>query len=355
MQVRAGVGRWLDRLEAPLQQPLRLGEGAFLLGVVRRREEEDLRADLVGLHLAGSDLGAVLPPRRGLDQVEVTNHQPLEVRHPLALHAAVRRADSGVLAEQEVSLDRALDHVHDRLVGVVVPGQPRQIVVAEIVLRLSGIAPPCLQQTDHVGIGLRPKALLPLGSHRIQVLIERLVLARHRHRQVAGQQVEQRRDITCALDRRVATQRHDAAARPPDVTQQQLQDGCGADELGAERVLGPAHRVGEHRRPLPAAVVDHRRREVLEVLAADAARIGDHLRGVPGVVPLQDLEHGLRMLQGLIALDQRMIERCTGCAQLIACSDPRLFRTVLVRTGFAHRRLARPLGLVRPGSQVVLT
>src|SRR3954471_23999598 len=70
-ELRAAVLLRLDRLPVPLQQTLRVREGAVLLGVRRGREEEDLGRDLVGPQLARLDLGAVVPERRGLDLDDV--------------------------------------------------------------------------------------------------------------------------------------------------------------------------------------------------------------------------------------------------------------------------------------------
>src|SRR5690606_28469059 len=77
----AAVADRVDRLLAPLQQPLGLGEGAFLLHMRGRRHEEDLRAALLRDDLAGRDLGCVLPERRGLDLDQVADHQPVGVGH----------------------------------------------------------------------------------------------------------------------------------------------------------------------------------------------------------------------------------------------------------------------------------
>src|SRR5664280_3165410 len=81
VQLAAGVARRFDRLVVPLKHPLGLGERAVLLDMGSRREEEELGADVLRAQLSGGDLRAVLPERRGLDEVEVAHDQPLEVRH----------------------------------------------------------------------------------------------------------------------------------------------------------------------------------------------------------------------------------------------------------------------------------
>ena len=123
-----------------------------------------------------------------------------------------------------------------------------------------------------------------------------------RHHQVAGQQVEQRRDVGGALDARVPAQRHDPAAGAAHVAQQRLQDRRRPDVLGAHAVLGPADRVDERRRPVAAAVGGDPLGHLRERLRLDAADLGDHLRRVAGEVPLEHLEDAARVLQRLVAL-----------------------------------------------------
>ena len=73
-------------------------------------------------------------------------------------------------------------------------------------------------------------------------------------RHVAVDRVVERRNVGRALDRGVAAQRHDAAARPADVAEQKLQQRAGADDLDAVGVLRPGDGVGERRRPVRAGV-----------------------------------------------------------------------------------------------------
>src|SRR5207248_1482904 len=82
---------------------------------------------------------------------------------------------------------------------------PRQVVEAELVLRRRLLAPPCLQQADDVRVDLPPPAARRLV--RLDVVLEPLVRGDVRHRQVAGEDVVEGRDVGRALDRRVAAQR----------------------------------------------------------------------------------------------------------------------------------------------------
>ena len=73
------VARRLDRLVAPLQQPLGVGERAVLLGVGGGGQQEHLGADVLRAHLARLDLRRVVPERRRLGLDEVAHHEPLEL------------------------------------------------------------------------------------------------------------------------------------------------------------------------------------------------------------------------------------------------------------------------------------
>ena len=85
----------------------------------------------------------------------------------------------------------------------------------------------------------------PAGLGAVRLDVRRasvLVRCGVRHRQVAGQQVVERRDVGRALDRRVAAQRHDAAAGPADVAEQQLQDRRRADVSARRRCAASSRR-----------------------------------------------------------------------------------------------------------------
>ena len=80
-----------------------------------------------------------------------------------------------------------------------------------------------LSRLDH-----KPGAGIVLFHELLQAVSVRF---EKRHGQIAGQDVVKRRDISGTLDRSVAAQGEDAAARPPDVAQQQLKNRRGADDL----------------------------------------------------------------------------------------------------------------------------
>jgi hypothetical protein len=289
----------LDRLEVPLQEPLRVGERALFLDVARGRQEEDLGADLLRSQLTGLDLGAVVPERRGLDLDEVAHDEPVELGEPESLHLAVRGADRGVLAGDDVALDRAGEHLLDGPVDGVVVVDAGEIAEREVVVGRRRRAPPGLQQRHHVRAGVAPPAAL--GRRAIDVVVEPVVLRRVRHLEVAGEDVVQRRDVRRALDRRMAAQCDDPAARSPDVAEEQLDDRRGADVLDADRVLCPADRVGERRGSVAARVAAQRLGDGFELCDGAAARLRDDVGRVAGVVPLEDLEDAARVLERFVA------------------------------------------------------
>ena len=302
------------------------------------RQEEDLRADVLGDQLAGLDLRSVLPERRGLDHLQVAHHEPVEVGHAEPLHLAVGRADGWVLPHQEVALAPALDLRLDRRVRRVVTGQPRQVVEAEVVVGGGGVAEVGLEDAHGVGPHVAPEARLALvGRHP---LVQRLVHGRLRHRDVAGQDVEERRDVGRPLDARVPAQRHDAATRAPDVAEQALQDRGGADDLRADAVVGPADGVADGRGALAAAVAGQRVGDLEEVLRGDAGGLLHHLGRVAGEVPLEDLEDAALVLERLVAEALPVDRRTTRAVALRARR--------LVRCLGAAAALARLVGLVRP-------
>ena len=100
----------------------------------------------------------------------------------------------------------------------------------------------------------------------------------------------------------MSTQRHDARTRTADVAHQQLQDRSGTDELCAQGVLGKAQCICEARGAIRLGVIRDGVSQIEEVLLRDTAGLLHHLRGVTGVVTLENLEHRVRVLQSLVFL-----------------------------------------------------
>ena len=301
LQLAFGIARRRDRLVAPLHHALRLRERTGLLSVVRGGHEEHFGVDVFGLQLARFDLGTVLPERGRFDHVEVANDKPLEVAQRLAVQATVRAPDRGVLAEHEVAVHLVLEHELQGLVGTVRTGESRQVVEVEVVLLSRGLAPPRLEKACGEFLRLRPEALLLLCAHRIKVGLPRVRHASLRHRKVAGEDVEEGRDVGRALNVGVPAKRENARTGAAHVAHEQLENRGCADELRAACVLGPAHGVAERGRLVATRVLHNRLGDVREVFLAHATNLLHNLGGVALEVALEDLEDGTRVLQGFVA------------------------------------------------------
>ena len=83
-------------------------------------------------------------------------------------------------------------------------------------------------------------------------------------------------------------------------------------------VLRPADGVGNAGCPFAPRVFGDGTGQILEVRDVDAAHVLDHLRGVSGVMPLQDLEDGPRVLQGLVTLHFGVLQGRASAAELVA-------------------------------------
>ena len=108
----------------------------------------------------------------------------------------------------------AVERAQHRREVRVVAGDLRQALEAVVVLRRGGVAEPGLQQRDDVLGEVRPPAALGAAAVDVGRRGRSSPSRAVRHRQVAGQQVVERRDVGRALDRGVAAQRQDAAAGP---------------------------------------------------------------------------------------------------------------------------------------------
>ena len=347
-ELGAAVALGVDRLVMPLEQPLRVREGAVLFDVRRSRHEEDLGGDLLRHELAGLDLGRVVPPRCRLDLDEVADDEPVELREGEPVRLRVRVPDGRVLAGDHVALHLAVEHLLGRPVDGVVVVDPRQVSEAELVLLRRGRAPPRLQQADQVGVHLPPPTRL--GRPGLDVRVDAAVVLGMRHRHVAGEDVVERRDVGRALDRRVPAEGEDAAAGPADVAEQHLDDRRRADVLDADGVLRPADRVGEGRRALAAGVLAERLGDLEEVGDGAAAGLGDDLGRVARVVALEDLEDAARVLEGRVLLGRLAVrEPAAGGAVAGRLALRRVEALLALAGGAVHLHPG-----VLPGGDVVL-
>ena len=187
-QLAARVAGRLDRLLAPLQQALRVGERPVFLDVRRGGKEEDLGLDVFGAQLARRDLRRVEPERRRLDLHHVAHDQPLQFRERAPLEPRVRRADRRVLAHHEQPFQFSIGHVQPVAEVRMVAGDPRQPAEAEVVLLRRRVAVLRLQQRDDVLVDVVPPArrqLVRLRCTRASVAVVRVEL-RHRRGSRAG-------------------------------------------------------------------------------------------------------------------------------------------------------------------------
>ena len=211
----------------------------------------------------------------------------------------MRTSIGGILAEDDQTLHLSVGHLggcgHVRVVTCQL-GDP---LVSVLVLLGGGLAVPGLQQGDHE---FRKVGPVPAPDRRLaHVLLQGgVAFESGRVGQVPGQQVEQGGYVGRSLDRRVSTQRHDPASGPAHVSQQQLQDAGGADDLRAKALLRPAHRIADGRGPLASGIADQDVRDLKEELARRPADAFDQLRRVARVVSLQDLEDAARVLQAFV-------------------------------------------------------
>src|SRR5260370_30488117 len=100
----------------------------------------------------------------------------------------------------------------------------------------------------------------------------------------------------------MAAQREDAAARTPDVAEQQLQDGRRANDLRAVTLLRRAERVADRAGPLPSGVLGQNLSDLEKEGWRSTTYLLHHLGRVSRVVSLQDLEDAAWMLQRLIVV-----------------------------------------------------
>src|SRR5215212_2738291 len=77
-QLRAAVALGIHRFVPPLQEALGVRERTRFLHMRRSRQEEDLRAYLLRLQLAGLYLWRVVPEGGRFALVEVAHHEPVE-------------------------------------------------------------------------------------------------------------------------------------------------------------------------------------------------------------------------------------------------------------------------------------
>src|SRR5579862_3145926 len=103
-----------------------------------------------------------------------------------------------------------------------VAADARQQIETILILCRCAITEPRLQKADHILVDVAPKAgFRAFGFDKVLQVAVRLCMG---HWDVARQKVEERRNVGRSLDRGVAAQRENAAARTSDVAEQELED-----------------------------------------------------------------------------------------------------------------------------------
>ena len=291
----------------PLDDPPRVGEGPVLLGEAGGRQPEHFGLDRG--RIGGIELAVVLPELGGFGRQRIDHHQVFQLGQRGGDLGLVRHRGQRVEALADEAVHLALVHPLEQRQHVVGGVLLRQPVVAEPVLRRGGVAVPGLHQA---GVPLREvlREVHLVGPQRLgralgQILLAGLVRVRRRA-QIARQHLGVEALVGDALHVGVAAQRVDAAARHAQVAQQQLDHGHGADVLRTDRVLGPAQGVADGHGPVGRRGLGDQLADLEEVGLRRPGDLAHHLRRVAGVMPLQDLEHAVRTLQGLVHLDEAL-------------------------------------------------
>jgi len=160
-----------------------------------------------------------------------------------------------------------------------------------------------------------------------------------RHGQVAREILVQDRQVRRALDIGVAAQGHHAAARHPDVPQEELQHGQGTDVLDPVGVLREVQGIGDGarlvRRPGGAVQGGH----LFELGLGDAADPLHHLGGIAGIVSPQELPDRVGVLERLVPL------RIPLLVQLVPPGRPIVLPALRIVAGEQARQVAGGLEL----------
>ena len=313
--IGAAVARRFSRLEVRLQHPLRVRKGAVGFCNLCRRKKEDLGLDVLNLDFAALHFRRGFPEIDGLVLPVVLDDEPLELAHRGAFQLRVERGRR-ILADAQHPFDLPGIHGDEhREVRVVAedPGMPSE---AEIVLAGRGLA---VHRFEVRNDEFRRVRVVTGGNGlRHQVIVERVVLLqRGRRRQVSVNRVVESRNVGGSLDRGVTAERHDAGARPAEISQQKLEQRAAADDLRAIRMLRPRDGIGKRRRSVGAGIREDRVGHVEKCSPRTTGRALDHLRRVTAEVLLDDLEGAPWILQRDITLgwwlqqrlDQSVIRR----------------------------------------------
>ena len=282
-----------------MQESLCICERAFLFRITGSWKKENFRLDVLRLQFAPLHLRGFAPEVRRFNLDHLTDDQPFQFRQCFSLQPRIRRSDGWVLPHQKHAFHVSVEHVVEVLKERVVTGKFGKPTVAEIVLgdrTFTVISLECAHQVLRV---MRPETAL--FGVMLEVLLNGLI-AFPWHCQITGKNVVKGRNISRTLDGSVTAQGENSAARTADVSKQQLQNRRGTNDLHAFGMLRPSHGVTNCRRPFRAGRRSERMRNFVKEIGRNAANFLDHLRRIPGEMPLQLLKNTLRILQCEIPL-----------------------------------------------------
>src|SRR6516225_8720609 len=110
------------------------------------------------------------------------------------------------------------------------------------------------------------------------------------------------RNIGRSLNTAMASHRHYAAARPPYVSQQQLDNPCRTYHLHSGGMLGPSQCINDRAGSLAPRIPAHQLRYAYDVLRTASAGSRHHFGRVVCEMPLEDLKDAARVAKRRIAL-----------------------------------------------------
>ena len=156
--LRTAVAGRLDHLVVPLDQPVSVGERAFLLARQRGRHQKYLGFDVLRPQLARSHFGRCIPERGSLGLERVAHHQPLQIGQTHAQQVRVLPAHRRVLARHQHPADHAVLHRQGHRQLREIACNLRQPLIAPFVIRPSPVAIPGAQQADEILREIPPPA-----------------------------------------------------------------------------------------------------------------------------------------------------------------------------------------------------
>src|SRR5215467_2938064 len=180
-----------------------------------------------------------------------------------------------------------------------VAGEFGKEVVAEIIFGRCVFSIVGLERTHEILRVIRPQP--GLFCVVVEITLKSLI-SLTRHGQIAGENVVERRNISGTLDGSVTTQCENSTARSADISKQQLQNCSGTNDLHSLGMLGPADCIANGGSPLRSRRSRKRMGDFVKKIRRNTADFLHHLRRVARKMPLQFLEHALRMLQCEISL-----------------------------------------------------